>query len=140
MLAKNKLLVKLVISILMISLFMTVTPYVTKVFADGDSGDDILGEIQGDITKFKEAADSAGGDYDPAEINKRFVGLAQILTMIGAGVMVAVTTYMGIKYLTAGPEAQAKLKTQLIGVLVSGIVIFGAYFIWKIVINIASTF
>ena len=73
-------------------------------------------------------------------IAKEFVGLGQILTMIGAGVMVAVTTYMGIKYLTAGPEAQAKLKTQLIGVVVSGVVIFGAYAIWSIVINIASQF
>ena len=54
--------------------------------------------------------------------------------------MVAVTTYMGIKYLTAGPEAQAKLKTQLIGVVVSGIVIFGAYGIWSMVIKIASQF
>ena len=60
--------------------------------------------------------------------------------MIGAGVMVAVTTYMGIKYLTAGPEAQAKLKVQLIGVVVSGMVIFGAYSIWKLVMQVASQF
>ena len=58
--------------------------------------------------------------------------------MIGAGVMVSIATYMGIKYLTAGPDAQAKLKEQLIGVVVSGVVIFGAYFIWSTVINIAS--
>lgn len=73
-------------------------------------------------------------------VTKEFSDLGQILTMIGAGVMVGVTTYMGIKYLTAGPEAQAKLKVQLIGVVVSGLVIFGAYYIWKIVLNIASTF
>ena len=73
-------------------------------------------------------------------IAKEFSGLGQILTMIGAGVMVAVTTYMGIKYLTAGPEAQAKLKTQLIGIVVSGVVIFGAYGIWSMVIKIASQF
>ena len=79
-------------------------------------------------------------NIDTSNIAKEFSGLGQILTMIGAGVMVAVTTYMGIKYLTAGPEAQAKLKTQLIGVVVSGVVIFGAYGIWKLVIEIASTF
>lgn len=67
-----------------------------------------------------------------------FVSLGQILTFIGAGVLIGVTAYMGIKYLTAGPEAQAKLKVQLIGVVVSGITIFGAYGIWKLVINIAS--
>ncbi len=77
-------------------------------------------------------------NYD--NVTAEFKSLGQILTMIGAGVMVAVTAYMGIKYLTAGPEAQAKLKTQLIGVVVSGMVIFGAYFIWSIVLKIAATF
>lgn len=77
-------------------------------------------------------------NYD--NVTAEFRSLGQILTMIGAGVMVAVTAYMGIKYLTAGPEAQAKLKTQLIGVVVSGMVIFGAYFIWTIVLKIAATF
>jgi len=74
------------------------------------------------------------------KITDEFAGLGQILTTIGAGVMVAVVTYMGIKYLTAGPEAQAKLKVQLIGVIVSGVVIFGSYTIWKIVVQVAETF
>ena len=79
-------------------------------------------------------------NIDYTNVTAEFKSLGQILTMIGAGVMVAVTAYMGIKYLTAGPEAQAKLKTQLIGVVVSGMVIFGAYFIWSIVLKIAATF
>ena len=68
------------------------------------------------------------------------VGMGSILTTIGAGVMVAVTLYMGIRFITATPEAQAKLKQQLIGLVVAGFVIFGAYFIWKIVINIVEKF
>ena len=47
---------------------------------------------------------------------------------------------MGIKYLTAGPDAKAKLKNQLIGVVVSGVVIFGAYYIWKLVISVSQRF
>lgn len=74
------------------------------------------------------------------EITKGFKSLGQILTLVGAGVLVAVTAYMGIKYLTAGPEAQAKLKIQLIGIVVSGVVIFGAYGIWSLVVRIASQF
>ncbi len=83
---------------------------------------------------------SANQNINYGNITGEFKDLGQILTMIGAGVMVGVTTYMGIKYLTAGPEAQAKLKVQLVGVVVSGMVIFGAYFIWKIVLEVASTF
>ena len=74
------------------------------------------------------------------EITAQFKPIGQLLTMIGAGVMGAVTTFMGIKYLTSGPEAQAKLKQQLIGVIVSGVVIFGAYGIWNIVVSIAQNF
>ena len=138
MLVKNKTIIKLLISMVVIMLFVCATPCTTKVMA---SGDELLQDIEDDINNFKASAEQTNnGTINTDEITKNFIGIAQVLTMIGAGVMVAVTTYMGIKYLTAGPEAQGKLKVQLIGVLVSGLVIFGAYFIWKIVINIASTF
>ena len=73
-------------------------------------------------------------------VTAEFKPIGQLLTMIGAGVMIAVTTYMGIKYLTSGPETQAKLKQQLIGVIVSGIVIFGAYGIWSLTLDIVKNF
>ena len=73
-------------------------------------------------------------------ITSSFVGLGQILTMVGAGVMVAVTSYMGIKYLMSPPDKQAALKQQLIGLVVAGIVIFGAYGIWRAVVNVVSKF
>ena len=43
---------------------------------------------------------------------------------------------MGIKYFISSPEEQAKLKGQLIGVVVSAVVIFGAYSIWKMAVSI----
>lgn len=107
--------------------------------ATSDTGDGLLKQMQSDIDEFKKAGQGKS-DFEVGDVTKNFVSLAQILTMIGAGVMVGITTYMGIKYLTSGPDAQAKLKTQLVGVLVSGMVIFGAYFIWKTVVNIVSTF
>ncbi len=99
-----------------------------------------FGEMQQQAASFIEAGKNNAGDVNYSEVTKEFVGLGQILTTIGAGVMVAVITYMGIKYLTSGPEAQAKLKTQLIGVVVAGVVIFGAYTIWTIVVKVAETF
>ena len=98
-----------------------------------------LTEMEGKAKNFiNQGSNQTNINYN--NVTAEFKSLGQILTMIGAGVMVAVTSYMGIKYLTAGPEAQAKLKTQLIGVVVSGMVIFGAYFIWSIVLRIAATF
>lgn len=97
-----------------------------------------LKEMSDAANSFIEEGSHTDIDFDP--ITEEFAGLGSILTTIGAGVMVAVVTYMGIKYLISGPEAQAKLKTQLIGVAVSGCVIFGAYAIWTIVVSVAQTF
>lgn len=121
------------ISLIMVVLFVVISAF------NSVSATSLLQNMQDQADTFLSNG-AAQSNVNYTAIAKEFVGLGQILTMIGAGVMVAVTTYMGIKYLTAGPEAQAKLKTQLIGVVVSGVVIFGAYAIWSIVINIASQF
>ncbi len=73
-------------------------------------------------------------------VTTNFQGLGQILTMVGAGVIVAVISYMGIKYLVSPPDKQAALKQQLIGVVVAGIVIFGAYGIWSAILGVVSHF
>lgn len=99
-----------------------------------------LSEMTDEANSFISQGAGNVGDIDYPKITAEFASLGSILTTIGAGVMVAVVTYMGIKYLTSGPEAQAKLKVQLIGVVVSGVVIFGAYTIWKIVVSVAQTF
>ncbi len=122
-----------------ISLLMLILFVVISAFNIVKAEEDLLTKMETQAKDFlSEGANQS--NISTTNIAKEFSGLGQILTMIGAGVMVAVTTYMGIKYLTAGPEAQAKLKTQLIGIVVSGVVIFGAYGIWSIVIKIASQF
>lgn len=105
------------------------------------SGESLLSKMESQTNNFiKSGEDQVGGNIDYSNVVDDFVSLGQILTFIGGGIVVAVLIYMGIKYLTAGPEAQAKLKTQLIGVVVSAMVIFGAYFIWKTIVKVASTF
>lgn len=111
----------------------------TNVDAAGESKTDLKTMTEQASTFIKNGSDNAG-NIDYKKITAEFTGLGKILTTVGAGVMVAVVTYMGIKYLTSGPEAQAKLKTQLIGVVVSGFVIFGAYTIWKVVVQVAEKF
>ena len=96
----------------------------------------IWSDIRSQINSFQSQGQTV--NINTQNVVNPFVELTQILMTIGAGILVAVTTYMGIKYLTSGPEAQAKLKVQLIGIVVSGFVIFGAYFIWKIVLTFAN--
>ena len=99
-----------------------------------------LKEMQEQTKEFLTTGETEADSIETDGIFDDLVDMGSILTTIGAGVMVAVTLYMGIRFITATPEAQAKLKQQLIGLVVAGFVIFGAYFIWKIVINIVEKF
>ena len=73
---------------------------------------------------------------DLGEIGGNFSNIGKILVFIGAGVLVAGLSYIGIMYMVSSPEKRAKLKQQLIGLLVAGVVIFGAYSIWSVLIQI----
>ena len=61
-----------------------------------------------------------------------FLGIG-IITAVGVGIV------LGIKYMVGSVDEKAELKQVLIGYLVSCIVIFGAFGIWKLVIEILKT-
>ena len=103
-------------------------------------GSNTLKKAEEQLDSWQTIGQSGQGDIDMENVVNPIVDITQILITLGAGVLVAVTTYMGIRYLISSPEEQAKLKTQLIGIVVSGVVIFGAYYIWKIVLQLASEF
>lgn len=125
-------------SLLIISLFLLI---INIVIANTYKVEALtLKEMQDKTQKFLETGKSESDSIETDGIFDDLVDMGSILTTIGAGVLVAVTLYMGIRFITATPEAQAKLKQQLIGLVVAGFVIFGAYFIWKIVIDIVSKF
>lgn len=127
------------LNIVMIAIALINILYICYYEVSAASYQGMVSDAQAFINKGKSEVSKANG-VQVGDITKEFVPIGQMLTSIGAGVLVAVTTYMGIKYITSGPEAQAKLKQQLIGVIVSGVVIFGAYGIWQVVVQIAQTF
>ena len=55
-----------------------------------------------------------------------------MLTAIGIAILFGGIIILGIKYMISEPEQKGKLKQQLIGLVVSGVVIFGAYTIWSL--------
>lgn len=69
------------------------------------------------------------------EIIEKVVPVGQMLTAIGVAVLFGALLILGIKYMKAQPEERGKLKQQLIGLVISGVVIFGAYKIWSIAYN-----
>lgn len=61
--------------------------------------------------------------------------VGQMLTAIGVAVVFGGLVILGIKYMISEPEQKGKLKQQLIGLVVAGVVIFGAYTIWNLFYN-----
>jgi hypothetical protein len=90
----------------------------------------------GDADKFIEKGSENAGIGDLSNIGSEFTEIGNVLKYIGAGIIVAATAYMGILYMISPPERQAKLKQQLIGLVVSAVVIFGGYYIWKILATV----
>lgn len=95
-------------------------------------------QMKTSISSWLNKGKSGKSGINSSEMGKIIIPIANILTAIGAIVWVAVTMILGIKYMFASPEEAAKLKQQLIGLVVAGIVIFAATAIWKIVYQILS--
>lgn len=95
--------------------------------------DEMKGSLKTFMDKGKNGNSANMSGEDMGDI---VIPIANILTAVGVIILVAVTIIMGIKYMFASPEEAAKLKQQLIGLVVSGVVILGATAIWKIVYNI----
>lgn len=66
--------------------------------------------------------------------------LGTILVVAGNITVVVVAAVMGIKWITASPEQQSKLKQQMIGFAVSIVVIYGAVGIWLFARNVMDVF
>ena len=60
----------------------------------------------------------------------------KLLMSIGIVVMLLVGTIIGIKFMVASAEDKAKVKEALVPYVIGCAVIFGAFTIWSIVVNL----
>ncbi len=82
---------------------------------------------------------AAGGESVDTFVDD-FIVIGQILVSIGIAAILIVTAIIAAKWIVATPDQQAKLRQQLIGLIVSIIVIFGAVGIWNLVRNMGENF
>lgn len=95
-------------------------------------------EMRSAISGWTNKGASGESGIDEGGLRSIVAPIINILTGIGIFVIVAVTIIMGIKYMFATPEQAAKLKQQLIGLVVSAVVVLGATAIWKIVYTVLT--
>lgn len=91
-------------------------------------------DMKGDAEKWLNQGEK-GSVISETKVAEIMLPIGQFLMGIGTVVLIVVTIILGIKYMSAAPEAKAKIKTQLIGLVVSGVVVWGAFGIWRIVYN-----
>ena len=121
---------------LLIVLAIICIPATTFAADEVKSWDEMVQDAKTFIEKGKEK-----DVINSSDVATAVLPIAQALVAVASGVLVVVTCIMGVKYATTtSPDAQAKLKKQLIGLVVSIIVVFGAYSIWTIVYNFMKDF
>lgn len=62
-----------------------------------------------------------------------------VLLIIGTIIAVIIGAVLGIQFITGSVEQKAKVKDSLIPFIVGCIVIFGAFGIWKLVVEIGAS-
>lgn len=106
-------------------------------YASAETPDSLLSK--GD--EFISQGQSEGDNLMPdSKLNEIISPIANVFVTIATLIIVCTTLVMGIKYVTSGPEQQAALKKQLVGLAVSIVVIYGSYGIWLLAYKIMSSF
>lgn len=121
------------ITIILTILFLINFNFISVVNAT--SFDDVSKQASGFVD---EGQKQAAGILGSANITGKLLPIAQALRTIGIGIILCIGVYMGIKWVTAKPDEQAKLKQQSVGLLVAAVVVIGAYTIWSIALKIVS--
>lgn len=118
---------KLLISIFFICIIFNINTYTMKV-CNAESIDDVI--TGGD--SFIKAADS--DKLDTNKMKNASDTVYNILLALGVIVAVTFATILGVQYMTAGAEGQAKVKESMIPFVIGCVVVFGAFCIWKAVV------
>ncbi len=128
---------KIIIFICILSLFLVVI-YPKNVYAMS-SLDDILTKAD-DFLRIDGGTQSTGNNTLGVLADPDLKNTSDFLynTLLGISMIAAVIVGMvlGIKYMLATSEEKADLKQTLPAYIVSCIVVFGAFSIWKLLINI----
>lgn len=65
--------------------------------------------------------------------------LFNVLLGVGTGVAVIVGAILGLQFMQAGIDKKVQVKESLVAYVVSCVVLFGAFGIWKLIVTIMSS-
>lgn len=98
-----------------------------------------VGNIFSDADGFLSKGNSVSSTIDETQLIETSDFLYKLLLAIGIVVMFIVGTIIGIQFMVASAEDKAKVKEALIPYIVGCVVIFGAFTIWRIAVNLGQS-
>lgn len=122
---------KIVIFICILILFLTII-YPTNVQAQ--SVDDIFNGAD-EFLKKGGGQEGIGNTIDNQVLGDTSDFLYNVLLGLGMIIAVVVGMVLGIKYMMATSEDKAEIKQTLPAYIVACVVVFGAFAIWRLVVN-----
>lgn len=138
----KKIKIMLIALMIFFSIITIVDPYyawgkITKEERDGGhTTDEIIEEGKSFIDTGKvKAEDKIKQD----NLQKMSNTLYNILLVTGILIALIVGMILGIKFIMGGIEEKAEIKTMIIPYIVGCVVVFGAFTIWKIVVDILQS-
>ena len=94
--------------------------------------------IQG-AQDFIDSADTTG-TIDEAAVQRNVGFIYNIFFACGMVIAVVCGVCLGIKFMVSSTEGKAEVKELLLPYIIGCVIIFGAFGIWKLVINVMETF
>ena len=79
-----------------------------------------------------------GNGVNATALNNTSNLVYKILVVLGISVAVIMSGILGIRFMMGSTEEKAQVKEQLIPFIIGCIVVFGAFSIWSIVVNLGN--
>lgn len=127
---KNKFIFTMIFVVLLTSIFID-----NIVYAENSGLSQI---ISGGDEFMEKGSKSSGIVFDKEKMKNTSNTIANILIAIGTVIAVIVSSILGIKFMIGSVEEKAQIKEALVPFIIGCIVIFGAFTIWKIFVNIGN--
>lgn len=108
----------------------------SKVFASGLG--DWLNEAEDFITDGGNEAITSKETMNTVALKDGSNIIYNAFFVIGVGVAIIVGAIMGIQFMTAGIDKKVEVKQALYPYIISCVVLFGAFGIWKLIITIMN--
>lgn len=133
---KTKFLIIVAIITIISSMFFNINVVQANYTSDNDTSD--IGHVIKSGDNFLEAGKKENSVIDEAKLQDASKTIYNILLLIGICVAVIISAILGLQFIIGSAEEKAKISEALIPFVIGCMVVFGAFGIWAIFINIGN--